>query len=114
MPVYEYRCEQCDELHEVLRTIVDMDREYICPACDVACVRLIPTSFHGHVKVAATNVNTQAVQSSSKPHLNLTGSVLANGRVGVSIPQGMDLRMKGTKFKNVDRTIEIRKDTGDG
>jgi len=33
MPIYEYRCEQCEADFEVLRSIGASDEDLECPAC---------------------------------------------------------------------------------
>ncbi|SES64121.1 putative regulatory protein, FmdB family [Natronincola peptidivorans] len=33
MPVYEYRCKECNGQFEELRAMADMDKEIKCPHC---------------------------------------------------------------------------------
>lgn len=41
MPIYEYRCEQCDETFETLVAISAADAPRECPVCGVAAPRII-------------------------------------------------------------------------
>lgn len=34
MPIYEYRCEDCGRVFEMLRRISDADSDLKCPSCD--------------------------------------------------------------------------------
>jgi putative FmdB family regulatory protein len=45
MPLYEYYCQQCDEVFEALRSIRESDRPAVCPRCGGEAERIMPTSF---------------------------------------------------------------------
>jgi len=36
MPLYEYRCPECDTRLEILRRISEADAELVCPNCKTA------------------------------------------------------------------------------
>jgi putative FmdB family regulatory protein len=42
MPIYEFRCERCDERFELRRAMRDADAPASCPAGHVETVRLLP------------------------------------------------------------------------
>lgn len=47
MPIYTYRCDDCDLLAEISKNVVDFSREEPCPACSKEMKRQVPqnTSF---------------------------------------------------------------------
>ena len=47
MPIYEYRCDECDGYeYEQRRSMADMDSPSVCPECDKAVgVRKLSMSF---------------------------------------------------------------------
>lgn len=44
MPIYEYRCGACEETHEALRKVAEMNDPAACPACGKECQRIISSS----------------------------------------------------------------------
>lgn len=47
MPVYEYLCESCDTLNELVKPMSEMEREETCEVCSGVMVRQISRSdFH--------------------------------------------------------------------
>jgi len=56
MPIYEYLCQDCDLLIEIIRPIKDADMPVLCKRCHGARVRRIPSLFNA--------VGNQASQSS--------------------------------------------------
>lgn len=48
MPVYEYRCQKCGSVFELLRRMQDADLDLICPDCrSVEVKRLLSTFSSG-------------------------------------------------------------------
>lgn len=45
MPVYEYYCEPCNGIFEVLRSMREASYPQPCPLCDRDGQRIMPTSF---------------------------------------------------------------------
>ena len=45
MPLYEYYCEPCNGIFEVLRPMREATEPYPCPVCDHDGKRIMPTSF---------------------------------------------------------------------
>ncbi len=45
MPLYEYYCEECDEVFEALRPLRESEAPAPCPKCSGDAERIMPTSF---------------------------------------------------------------------
>ena len=45
MPIYEYRCEECGRVFEMLRRYSDADRDLKCPVCESEDIRRQVSSF---------------------------------------------------------------------
>ena len=45
MPLYEYYCENCDEVFEALRSVGASDEPSPCPRCARDAERIMPTTF---------------------------------------------------------------------
>lgn len=45
MPLYEYRCQQCGELFELLRRADEADRDVTCPRCGAEDVERLLSLF---------------------------------------------------------------------
>jgi len=45
MPLYEYYCENCEEVFEALRSLSSSDNPVPCPKCDRDAERIMPTTF---------------------------------------------------------------------
>jgi len=45
MPIYEYRCKSCGDVHERLRRMDDADSNLRCPECDAEDVERIASAF---------------------------------------------------------------------
>lgn len=41
MPIYDYKCSQCDTVKEVIKKISELDREELCATCSGHMDRLI-------------------------------------------------------------------------
>lgn len=49
MPLYEYLCEDCEGIFEVVRPIREAPEPQPCPECDEECERVMPSSFAAFV-----------------------------------------------------------------
>ena len=49
MPVYEYLCEECEGVFEVVRQMKEADEPQPCPVCDTEGQRVMPSSFTAFV-----------------------------------------------------------------
>jgi putative FmdB family regulatory protein len=47
MPLYDYRCRDCDSTFEARRSIADADRDVTCPAGHTAVTRRLPVFAAG-------------------------------------------------------------------
>ncbi|HXG42247.1 MAG TPA: zinc ribbon domain-containing protein [Dehalococcoidia bacterium] len=45
MPLYEYYCQQCDDVFEALRPVRESEMPAVCPRCGKEAERIMPTSF---------------------------------------------------------------------
>jgi putative FmdB family regulatory protein len=50
MPLYEYYCDNCDNLFEALRPISRSEEPAECPQCGAAADRIMPTTFSSMVR----------------------------------------------------------------
>jgi len=50
MPLYEYYCDNCDNLFEALRSISQSDQPAKCPNCGGPADRIMPTTFSSMVR----------------------------------------------------------------
>jgi putative FmdB family regulatory protein len=50
MPLYEYYCDNCDEVFESLGSVSASDKPAKCPKCGAASDRIMPTSFASMVR----------------------------------------------------------------
>lgn len=49
MPVYEYLCEDCVGVFELLRPVREASADQPCPVCDAGARRLMPTDFAAYI-----------------------------------------------------------------
>jgi putative FmdB family regulatory protein len=45
MPLYEYRCQDCEGTFEVLTSFAERDRGQACPSCSSSQTRVLVSSF---------------------------------------------------------------------
>ena len=45
MPIYEYRCDDCDRRFELLTSFTERDRPHACPTCESLKTRVQVSSF---------------------------------------------------------------------
>ena len=45
MPIYEYKCEKCENRFEMRRSITDRDEDLECPKCGCKQVNKLYSSF---------------------------------------------------------------------
>jgi putative FmdB family regulatory protein len=45
MPIYEYRCEDCDHSFEVLTSYAQRERAQVCPSCESRKTQVQVSSF---------------------------------------------------------------------
>ena len=49
MPIYEYLCEPCDGVFELLRPVREAQAAQPCPQCDADARRIMPTEFQAFI-----------------------------------------------------------------
>ena len=69
MPLYEYYCEPCNGIFEVLRPMREATEPYPCPVCDRDGKRIMPTSFSAFTfrDRKSTRLNSSHIQKSRMP-----------------------------------------------
>lgn len=55
MPVYEFRCAECDERFEIVCGLAELDEKAVCPACASRDVARVYGSFA--VGISRTRLN---------------------------------------------------------
>jgi putative FmdB family regulatory protein len=45
MPIYEYRCSNCEETFEKIRRMADADRNLQCPKCESEEIERLLSAF---------------------------------------------------------------------
>lgn len=45
MPIYEYRCDDCQGSFEVLTSFAERDKAQMCPACESRKTRVLVSTF---------------------------------------------------------------------
>ena len=77
MPLYEYQCDRCGELFELLRPAARSDEAAGCPQCQQLGARRVPSAFATVTR--GGNGNGRSAPSSSS-----CGSCAASSCVGCS------------------------------
>lgn len=107
MPIYEYKCSVCATVFEEIRKMADRDGSAVCKMCG-ATSRHILSSF------SVLNSSPKEHSARSKDHSSGSGGIqikdcmFENANVGISVPKGTKIDMKGNRFKNVKKTVEFR------
>lgn len=45
MPIYEYRCHDCEGTFDVLTSFAERDRAQVCPTCESTQTRVLVSTF---------------------------------------------------------------------
>jgi putative FmdB family regulatory protein len=45
VPIYEYRCESCQQKFDVLTSFAERERKHACPSCESSTTRVMVSSF---------------------------------------------------------------------
>ncbi len=64
VPIYEYRCEDCDHTFELLTSYAERDRPHVCPTCESTRTSVLVSKF-ASVGSATDPLAATAPQSSS-------------------------------------------------
>lgn len=77
MPIYEYRCDACGEVFEIIAGLSERDQKSVCPACgDRRTTRL-----YGSVQLGGKRTSMNP-ENFVRPHGPLTPQGPAGGRKG--------------------------------
>lgn len=106
MPIYEYRCSACTRVSEELRRIADRDNPAVCKVCGApACHVLSSFSVSSNCPPSQTKNEEQAPDDG---RVLIQDCTFKNAKVGVSMPKGTKIEMKGNRFINVKKSVEFR------
>lgn len=115
MPIYPYRCENCNTTVDDLRKISERDLSMACERCGATTWRL-PTG--ANLISGAGDKKAEAVESprpetgthvhSDSGKISIHDCHFSGGNVGVSLPKGANASLKGNKFTNVKTPVEFR------
>jgi putative FmdB family regulatory protein len=108
MPIYEYECPSCGARFEKLRKMSERNESPRCAACGSNAVYVFssPNLLSGGNKRPSKNFR------SSEPVVGgtqITNCTFENSGIGISLPEGANVMMKGNKFKNVKTPVEFTK-----
>lgn len=113
MPIYEYKCPRCEEIMETLRRISERDQPMQCAACGSNALRVLSSA--NVLSGVGSEINqvprpTETTGGSlRKGGLQITNCTFENSNIGISLPEGTNVTMRGNKFKNVKTPVEFRK-----
>lgn len=109
MPLFHYRCESCNQKFEVLRPVSERNSDVMCPKCKVQCIRVLTNASVPQGESTAQSPLPE--KDSSEPRQGKTvleNISISGGDVGISIPKGMPIDIKGLKTEKVKTPIQIR------
>jgi putative FmdB family regulatory protein len=118
MPLYEYKCSECDELFEELRPIRSRTQPINCDKCGAVAEHVLSTvNTLGKASEetqdprsgrTATECGGAGIRVGAGAHRAvLFGNRFENLRTGVSIASGVKVTMRGNRFKNVSSPVEV-------
>jgi putative FmdB family regulatory protein len=121
MPLYEYKCSQCDELFEELRSINSRDAPTNCGKCGAVAAHVLsrfntlgkPSDHIPNPKIGRTaRVAGGAflrIGANARGTFRVWNNKVRNARAGVSIAaaSGAKVNMRGNIFKNVSTPVEV-------
>jgi putative FmdB family regulatory protein len=107
MPIYEYRCDRCDERWELRRSVADRDAHSACPRCRRRAERvLFPGANVGRSPSSTRPAeNTSGLPADHRPRVHISNSTFKNGDVGIQTNGPGRISLKNVKFENVKRPI---------
>ncbi|MEK6759105.1 MAG: zinc ribbon domain-containing protein [Deltaproteobacteria bacterium] len=108
MPIYEYECPSCSARFEELRKIAERDQLLRCTACGSNVVRVLSSP---NLLLNANSRSSKTLGSSESvvADVQITNGTFKNSNIGISLPEGAKVTMKGSKFENVKTPVEFRK-----
>jgi putative FmdB family regulatory protein len=124
MPLYEYKCSQCDELFEELRSINSRNALTNCGKCGAVAAHVLsrfntlgkPSDDIQDPKLGRTATVPGGafirIGANARGTFRVWNNRVENLRAGVSIAaaSGAKVRMRGNTFKNVSTPVEVTDD----
>ena len=107
MPIYEYKCSTCAEVSEEFRNIADRNAPACCRVCGAAAHRILSSFGVLHKSPPGYHAESPS-HSSDSARMQIRNCTIENVKVGISVPKGASIEMKGNRFKNVETPVEFR------
>jgi putative FmdB family regulatory protein len=121
MALYEYKCSQCDEVFEELRSMDLRDALTHCGKCGAIAKHVLssfntlgkPSARMQHAEIGHTaNAHGGAfirIGANARGTVNVFNNRVRNLRAGVSVAaaSGVKVKMRGNTFQNVSTPVEI-------
>jgi putative FmdB family regulatory protein len=121
MPLYEYKCSQCDELFEELRSINSRDAPTNCGKCGAVAAHVLsrfntlgrPADHLQKPKIGRTDKVPGGaflrIGANARGTVRVWNNTVRNARAGVSIAAASKTKvnMRGNVFKNVSTPVEV-------
>lgn len=79
MPLYEYKCSNCDTKFEVLHKSATQTNEETCPSCNSVQIRKLFSSFSSNV-----SINSHSSNECSSGQCQIPGSGCSDGLCGLN------------------------------
>jgi putative FmdB family regulatory protein len=107
MPIYEYKCSACGEVTEKLCKIADRNNPTLCKTCH-AVAHPILSSFSVQGQSSLETRDSCPNHDHGTGKIQIINSTFKNAKVGISVPKGTNIQMKGNRFENVEKHVEFR------
>ena len=111
MPIYEYKCLQCDVIIEKLRSIQSRDDPSDCFKCGAPLERIL--SMFNTFQESITCNSSASFDSHTEfrepqfTGINFINNVFKNLHVGIGVQNGMKINIQDCKFDNVSVPIKV-------
>ena len=99
MPLYEYYCDNCDNVFESLRSIAQSDQPAKCPKCGSAADRIMPTTFSSMVRKGGWRQRAPFHQSDVRAELDGKKTIARVKPKAAEPPHGAGSRPGGRRKK---------------
>ena len=119
MPIYEYKCGSCSKVTDTIRPIRDRNAPISCRFCGAPATLILSTfsivnqsnrSMDAKTKSDALDPELHQKRRGHDKGITIENVHIENANVGISVPAGAKLNLKGYTTKNVKKALEIRND----